>query len=92
MIETTDVKSNTKNRFQDEALLRLEVSNEADLDSTNNDVISNDENDYVIRDKDLELQSKKTETSFDGEKIVSEAKLSTELSMLPDVVDCKGTY
>ena len=48
--------------------------------------------DYVIRDKDSELKSKKTETSFDGKKIMSEAKQSTELSMLPDVVDCKGTY
>ena len=48
--------------------------------------------DYVIRDKDSELKSKKTETSFNGKKIMSEAKLSTELSMLPDVVDCKGTY
>ena len=48
--------------------------------------------DYVIRDKDLEHQSHKKETSLDGEKIMSDAKLSTELSMLPDVVDCKGTY
>ena len=62
------------------------------MDSTNKDVISNDVNDYVIRDKDSELQSNKTKTSFDGEKIMSEQKLSTELSMLPDVVDCKGRY
>ena len=62
------------------------------MDSTNKDVISNDVNDYVIRDKDSELQSNKTKTSFDGEKIMSEPKLSTELSMLPDVVDCKGRY
>ena len=62
------------------------------MDSTNKDVISNDVNDYVIRDKDLELQSHKRQISHDGEKIMSDAKLSTELSMLPDVVDCKGTY
>ena len=86
------MKSNTKNRGPDKAVLRLEISNEADIDTTNTDVISNDMKDYVIRDKDSELKSKKTETSFDGEKIMSEAKLSTELSMLPDVVDCKGTY
>ena len=62
------------------------------MDTTNTDVISNDMKDYVISDKDSELQSKKTETSFHGENIMSDAKLSSELSVLPDVVDCKGRY
>ena len=86
IIERNAMKSNTKNRCQDKALLRLDISNNPDLDSANKDVISNDVNDYVIRDKNLEK-----ETSFDGGKTSSDAKLSTELSMLPDVVDCKGT-
>ena len=86
------MKSNTKNRCQDKNLLRLEISNEPDMDSANKDVISTDVKAYVIRDRDSELQSNKTETSFDVENIMSEAKLSTELSMLPDVVDCKGSY
>ena len=86
------MKSNSKNRCQDKALLRLEISNETDRDSTNKDVINNDVKDYVIRGTDSELQSNKTETLVDGGKIVSDAKLSSELSMLPDVVDCKGSY
>ena len=86
------MKSNTKNRCQDKALLRLEMSNEAEQDTINTDVISTDMKDYVIRDKDSELQSHKKETSFDGEKVMSDEKPSTELPSLPDVVDCKGIY
>ena len=86
------MKSNTKNRCQDKNLLRLEISNEPDMDSANKGVISTDVKAYVIRHRDSELQSNKTETLFDVENIMSEAKLSTELPMLPDVVDCNGSY
>ena len=92
IIGRNDMKSNTTYRCQDNALLRPEISNEAHMDSANKNVITDDRKEHVIRDKDLELQSKKRETSFDGEKIMSEAMLSNEVSMLPDVVDCKGTY